>query len=1489
MTKSHSPKDISNKNMVEALMEAIVDGIITIDEKGIIHSVNPATERIFGYKKEEMIGHNVKILMPDPYQSEHDGYLQNYHNTGHKKIIGIGREVLGKRKNGEIFPLELAVNDMVVDGKPMFAGIVRDISERKQAEEALTASSKRLSLATEASGSGVWEYDVTSNSLVWDDQMFNIYRIEKNEFSAVYQTWINSVHQDDITQAEQAFKHTVETGKPFDSLFRIIWPDNSIRYIEAHAQAITDSNNKVQRVIGVNTDVTEAKSVEFEYQARENRIRALMDTIVDGIIVINNQGKILSMNPAAETLFGYQQDEIHLRNIKMLMPEPYSSAHDGYLRNYRNTRVKKIIGIGREVVGLRKDGSTFPMELAVSEAVVSGETLFTGIVRNISERKHVFDQLNLQSSALEAAANAILITDEKGIIEWSNSAFTKLTGYLPDDVIGKSTRILKSGKEPPSLFHNLWQTVNEGKVWQGEMFNKRKDGTLYIEEQTITPVSDDSGKITHFIAIKLDITERKQSEQAIAEKSKALEIVAEYERTQSKVMALFNTYNDASEIFELMLKNLAECHQLHLSAVFLFDEWQGKFSCIANHGIPGNINKKIELGEGLIGQAALNEKQVVIGASESSPFNIDVGLFEIKPKTVVINPIHYASKTLGILVVSSLNILDDNELSFLDRLAKQVGVSLNSLNQYKHLEALSKQLKQRGKEISLKNTQLEQSNRLKTEFLANMSHELRTPMNAIIGFSEVLKDELLGDLNEEQKDYVSEIFQSANHLLSLINDILDLSKIEAGKMELLLELIYLPETLNNAISIIKERAYNHNISIAVDIDETINYGKVDSRKFKQILFNLLSNAVKFTPDGGSVTLKAERTEKDLSISIIDTGIGISQNNIDLLFQPFVQLDGSLSRHYEGTGLGLAMVKRLVELHGGSVELTSEIDKGSTFKFTIPYISDDDLLTEKPPSNTDSLKLEKAITNLDSNSNNTENTTTNKSNRVLIIDDDDEYVKAIKNKLAIEGCQVFHAQDEKTALSTAVEKEVDLILLDIAPRSIDSISIIKKIKQHDKFKNTPVISMTASKTKGLNLGAINILEKPVYKDELINSVTKYIPNIDKPKVKILVVDDEEKAVQFLTDQLEGSGYKTLSAYSGEEAINAVQEHHPDLIILDLMMPGMSGFEVTANLRQTKDFADIPVIILTAKILTEQDKMWLSENTNHVIDKCGFNTIDFLSTIRKNFDSPATSAPKKPTQKPPSYVTEAPLILIIENNDTQANLLKLYLEESGYNIQLAESAQEGLELMQKNKPDLITIDLLMSELDSVNFFEIKNNFPEYSEIPVMVLSLTKENNDLGAVTADAVLSKPVQRAEITSLVERLLPIKIGIKKQKPKILLIDDDPKAIKIVSSYLHEKQYQVSSALSGIDGLELLKNDQPDLIILDLMMPEINGFEVIERLKENDDTKDIPIIILTAKILNSEDRKTLSSQVAAIAEKGKIDRDILLKDVNKALQRHHKT
>jgi len=232
--------------------------------------------------------------------------------------------------------------------------------------------------------------------------------------------------------------------------------------------------------------------------------------------------------------------------------------------------------------------------------------------------------------------------------------------------------------------------------------------------------------------------------------------------------------------------------------------------------------------------------------------------------------------------------------------------------------------------------EIEIANKSKSDFLANMSHELRTPLNAIIGFSELLKDEMIGQLLPKQKNYITDIFLSGKHLLSLLNDILDLSKIEAGKMTLDLEKTELPLLFESSLSIVKERALKHNIKLNLDIKEDVRQIYVDTRKLKQVIYNLLSNAVKFTPDGGRIYVKVKKVSKLLEFSVTDTGVGISKEDITRLFQPFVQLESSLNRKYKGTGLGLSLVKRIVELHGGSVEIKSELGKGSCFTVRIPY-------------------------------------------------------------------------------------------------------------------------------------------------------------------------------------------------------------------------------------------------------------------------------------------------------------------------------------------------------------------------------------------------------------------------------------------------------------------------------------------------------------------------------------------------------------------------
>lgn len=264
----------------------------------------------------------------------------------------------------------------------------------------------------------------------------------------------------------------------------------------------------------------------------ERRLRAILETAVEGIITIDEFGLVESMNSAAERIFGYMASEVVGRNVSILMPSPYREEHDGYLANYRRTGQAKIIGIGREVMARRKDGSIFPADLSVSEVRLANRRLFTGFIRDITGSKQAGEQLKLLSEALEAAANGIAITDADGQMLWVNPAFTRLTGYSRGEAVGKNPRILKSGKHSPAFYRQIWETIERGEPWHGEMINRRKDGSLYPEEMTITPVRAAGGDITNFVAVKQDITERKRAEdqlaslaQSLVEKNKELEAI----------------------------------------------------------------------------------------------------------------------------------------------------------------------------------------------------------------------------------------------------------------------------------------------------------------------------------------------------------------------------------------------------------------------------------------------------------------------------------------------------------------------------------------------------------------------------------------------------------------------------------------------------------------------------------------------------------------------------------------------------------------------------------------------------------------------------------------------------------------------------------------------------------------------------------------------------------------------------------------------------
>ena len=481
------------------------------------------------------------------------------------------------------------------------------------------------------------------------------------------------------------------------------------------------------------------------------------------------------------------------------------------------------------------------------------------------------------------------------------------------------------------------------------------------------------------------------------------------------------------------------------------------------------------------------------------------------------------------------------------------------------------------------NKRLQGVSRAKSEFLANMSHELRTPLNSIIGFSEILHEKTFGDLNEKQMRYVSNIHTSGRHLLELINDILDLSKIEARKIEIQYEEFSLKETLNECQTLVKNMASKKNIPLNFEIEDLPFNISADPVRFKQIMYNLLSNAIKFTPDGGMVNIEAKHANGMLQISVKDTGIGIAKENQEKIFVEFYQVDSSYSKKYKGTGLGLPLTKKLVELHGGRIWIESELGKGSTFSFTIPQ------------------RLEQG------------------EQTILVVEDEKQARELLTVYLEGAGYQVVCASDGLEAIEKAKELKPSIITLDIILPKKNGLEVLRELKTLPETKEIPIIiiSIMENKELGLCLGAADYLVKPVDREELIQKLEKYglTSRVKENPINILVVDDNPKDVELMTSILTPEGFGVINAFGGKEGIELAIERNPDAIILDLLMPDLNGFEVVHQLKSDTRTADIPIFIYTIKDLSREEKKLLKEHVISVMQKGQYSKEDLLNNIKK----------------------------------------------------------------------------------------------------------------------------------------------------------------------------------------------------------------------------------------------------------------------------------
>ena len=795
----------------------------------------------------------------------------------------------------------------------------------------------------------------------------------------------------------------------------------------------------------------------------------------------------------------------------------------------------------------------------------------------------------LQRAIFNSANFSSIATDAAGVIQIFNVGAERMLGYAAHEVMNQITPADISDPQEviaraKALSAELGTTISPGfealvfKASRGiediyELTYIRKDGSRFPAVVSVTALRDAAGTIIGYLLIGTDNTARQQVEEERMKLDQRLRDQHFYTRSllESNIDALMTT---------------------------------------DPRGIITDVNKQMEALTGCT-------RDELIGAPFKNyftdPSRAEEGIRRVLNEGKLTNYELTARARDGTLTVVSYNAA-----TFHDRDRRLQGV-FASARDMTELKAIERSLQQ-------KNVELEDASRMKSAFLANMSHELRTPLNAIIGFSEVLADGLLGELTEKQRRFIGDIFKSGKHLLSLINDILDLSKVEAGKMLLDLEPVAIASLLKNSESIIKGQAAVRHVRVELHLAEPLGTMNADGRKVKQIVYNLLSNAVKFTADGGEVILRADRVPRTevgvvegpwarrtfplehstfsefLRVSVRDDGIGMSPDGLEHLFKPFSQVDSSLARQFEGTGLGLVMVKLLADLHGGSVAVESAVGEGSCFTVWIPIRAPQDAepAPEPPPAAARREAPDGART-------------------ALVVEGNHRSAELIRLQLEAEHFRVVVASNPKEALLVAEREPLALITLDIMMPDGGGWLFLKRLKESDALRDVPVviISILADRPRGVALGAAAVMQSPVSRQELYDTLVTLglSPESGDESVRVLVVDDDPKSVELIAVRIRPLASEVLRAYGGREAIEIARRELPDVIVLDLMMPDVDGFKVVEALNADPTTASIPVIVLTASTVSAEDRSRLTGFVATVMGKAGFDSKRFISEVRR----------------------------------------------------------------------------------------------------------------------------------------------------------------------------------------------------------------------------------------------------------------------------------
>ena len=728
-------------------------------------------------------------------------------------------------------------------------------------------------------------------------------------------------------------------------------------------------------------------------------------------------------------------------------------------------------------------------------------------------------------------------------------------------------------------------------------------GVLSVWRTEVDPFGDrESGVLTTFAAQAAIAIRQVNLVRALEARQEDLGRKVEQLEALGHVGDAVSSSLDLDHVLATIAEHAVELSDTDGGSIFDFDETTEEFRIRTTFGTDAELvealrQTHIGVHETLVGRVALMRQPQQV---------VDLDVAELDPhlrclkeagwRSVLAVPIRREERIIGALVVRRRTPggFSEEITDLLETFASQSALAILNARLFKELED--------------KGAELEVASRHKSEFLASMSHELRTPLNAVIGFSEVLLERMFDDpLSARQEDYLRDIWESGKHLLALLNDILDLSKVEAGRMELDYSTFSVREALETSISLVRERAVEHRIELDLRIEPDVSVVEADELRFKQVLLNLMSNAVKFTGDEGHVKVRATSVGESLTVEVIDNGLGVGPEDRERIFESFQQGTRRTPKT-EGTGLGLSLSKRIVELHGGRIWLDSAIGVGSTFGFTIP------------------LRANRMVGERGAE---TREATTPTSPTVVIVEDDRRSRELFELYLERTGVEVVTACDGQEGLEVVRRLHPAAVVLDLYLPKLDGWDVLALLKADPSTSAIPVIivSMVDERGKGFALGAADYLVKPVGREQVLTALNRAVA-LPGLRPTVVAIDDDAKALELVTAVLQPEGWTVLRAASGEDGVALTRSRHPSVVLVDLVMPGMDGFDVVAQLRGDPETAAIPIVILTAKTLTWEDKERLRGQMSYVAKKGELNAGELSELVQRATESPATPTREAP---------------------------------------------------------------------------------------------------------------------------------------------------------------------------------------------------------------------------------------------------------------------